>query len=141
MALSDQLTDLANRTKQLEDSAAAAREQDRKKLEPHRDELDASMQKQAQKIKTDAQKAGVQVRSWWADTTDRIEERRAEVGAKMAKNKAEHQAKKADRDAEDAENYASNLIGLAAYVTDAAEYAVVDAAIARSEADAIATGG
>ena len=140
MALSDQLTDLANRTKQLEDSAAAAREQDRKKLEKQRDELNASMQKQAQKIKTDAQDAGAQVRSWWTDTTDRIEEQRAQLRAKMDQSKAERQAKKADRDAADAEKYAANLIGLAAYVTDAAEYAVIDASIARSEADAIAAG-
>jgi len=141
MALSDQLTDLANRTKQLEGSAAAARDQDRKKLEQQRDTLDASMQKQAQKIKTEVKAGGGQVRSWWADTTDRIEQRRAELRAKMDKSKAEHEAKKAVRNADDAEEYASNLVGLAAYVTDAAEYAVIDAAIARSEADAIATTG
>ena len=33
------------------------------------------------------------------------------------------------------EDYASGLVSLAAYVIDAAEYAVVDAAIARGRAD------
>jgi len=36
MALSDQLTDLAGRTKQLEESAAAAKEKNRTKLEQDR---------------------------------------------------------------------------------------------------------
>ena len=141
MALSDQLTDLANRTKQLEDSASAARERNGIKLEQQRDKLDAAMQKQAEKIKTDAQKGEAKARSWWADTTERIEERRAELHDKMEKNKLEHESKKAERDARDAEEYAANLIGIAAYVTDAAEYAVIDATIARSQADAFARSG
>ena len=141
MALSDQLSDLAHRTKQLEDSAAATREQDRDKLEQQRDKLDATMRAQAEKVKTDAQDAGVQIRSWWSDTTDRIEERRADLRARMDQSRAEHEADKAERDADDAEDYAAALIGLAAYMTDAAEYAVVDAAIARSQADGMATAG
>jgi len=40
MALSDQLTDLARRTKQLDDSAAAAREKDRTKLEEDASDAD-----------------------------------------------------------------------------------------------------
>ncbi len=40
MALSDQLTDLAGRTKQLDDSAAAAREKDRTKLEEDASDAD-----------------------------------------------------------------------------------------------------
>src|SRR5437764_14298230 len=48
MALSDQLTDLANRTRQLEDAAATTRAKDRTKLEEQREKLQS-------KVKTEAQ--------------------------------------------------------------------------------------
>jgi len=49
--------------------------------------------------------------------------------------KPERDAKKAESRADEAEEDAAGLIALAAYAVEASEYAVVDAALARAEAD------
>jgi hypothetical protein len=82
MALSDQLLDLASRTKQLEDAAAAARAQDHAKLEQDREKLHSTMEAEAQQLQSSASDAQSQASSWWADTTARMEQRRAELRAK-----------------------------------------------------------
>jgi len=69
-----------------------------------------------------------------------MEQRRAELRAKVEERHAERKVEQAQRNADDAEDYASGLVLMAAYVIDAAEYAVVDATIARSEADALVAG-
>jgi hypothetical protein len=137
MALSDQLTDLAGRTKRLEDTAAAAEAQNKTKLEQEREKLHTATATEAKKLKTSADKAGSGAQTWWADTANRVEERRAELRAKIDERKAERKVDRAKRNANDAEHYASDLVSLAAYVLDATEYAIVDAAIARAEADAL----
>lgn len=139
MALSDQLTDLADRTKQLEDSANAAKAKNRAKLEQQRDELHSKVEKDAQSIQSSAGTAGAGVRSWWAETAAHMEQQRAELRDKIQQQQTERKVQKAEGNAADAEDYASNLVSLAAYVVDAAEYAVVDAAIARSTADDLAS--
>lgn len=138
MALSDQLMDLANRTARLEDAAEAAREQDRQKLESERKKLDSSIQTQTQKMQEAGKQAGMQVSGWWADTTARMEEQRAGLRAKIQQRQAEHKVEQAQRNADDAEAYATTLMEMAGYVTDAAEYAAVEAVLARAEANELA---
>ena len=135
MALSDQLATLADRTKRLEDAAAATDEQNRKKLEADREKLHSTMQAEALKIQESAKAAKTQERSWWADLTARMEQRRAELRAKMDQRRFERKADRAMRIADDAENYAVDMVSAAVYSVDAAEYAVIDAAIARAEAE------
>jgi len=137
MALSDQLMDLAKRTKRLEDAAAAAQAQNRAKLEQDREKLHSTMSTEAQKLQSSAGEAKSQARSWWTDMTKHIEEQRAEVRGKIDQRRAERKVDQAKRNAADAEDYAADVVSVAVYVVDAAEYAVVDAAIARSEADAL----
>ncbi len=139
MALSDQLTDLADRTKQLEDAANAAKAKNRAKLEQQRDELHSKVEKDAQSIHSSAGMAGAGVRSWWAETAAHMEQQRTDLRDKIQQQQTERKVQKAESNAADAEDYATNLVSLAAYVVDAAEYAVVDAAIARSTADDLAS--
>ena len=139
MALSDQLVDLASRTKHLEDTAKATDERNRARLEKDREELHANVETEAQKLQESADRTDAEARSWWADVTRRIEQRRAELRGRIEHRKAEHQLDRAKRNADDAENYASDMLSLATYVVDVAEYAVVDASIARTEADELAT--
>jgi hypothetical protein len=54
MAISDQLTDLAARTKRLEGTAAAGQEQDRAEFEKERQNLHSAIEADARKIKSDA---------------------------------------------------------------------------------------
>ena len=135
MALSDQLTDLAARTKKLEDSAAASKEKSRTQLEQDRTKLDAKMDAQAQNIKASVGKTQSDAKDWWTETTKRFEQQRAQMHAKMEEQKAERKVDRAQRNADDWEQYAADMVSWAAYAVDSAEYAVIDAAIARQEAD------
>ncbi len=135
MALSDRLTDLASRTKDLEDAAAATRAKDHAKLEHQRNQLHSKLTTEAQNIQSSADKAQAGARSWWTDTTARFEQQRNELRAKMDQQRAERKVDRAQHNADDAEAYAADMISWAEYAIDSAEYAVVDAVIARDEAN------
>ncbi|SRR6266704_488990 len=141
MALSDRLMDLATRTKNLEDAAAATKARNRAKLEQQREALHSKMTTEAKGIQSSAGKAEADARSWWNDTTVRFEQRRAELRTKMDEQRTERKVERAKNNADDAEDYASDMVTWAAYAIDAAEYAVIDAAIARSEADELVAAG
>jgi RNA polymerase-binding transcription factor DksA len=135
MALSDQLTDLAGKTKQLEDTAAAAKAQNRAKLEKERDKLHSDMQSEAKKLQAGADKSKADAQTWWADMAARAEQQRKDLHAKIEERKSERKVDRAMHQADDAESYAASMIQAASYCIDAAEYAVADAVIARGQAD------
>jgi hypothetical protein len=135
MALSDRLTDLASRTKNLEDTAATTQAKDRAKLDQQRNQLHSKMTTEAQNIQSSADKAQAGARSWWADTTARFEQQRNELRAKMDQQRAERKVDRAQHNADDAEANAADMISWAEYAIDSAEYAVIDAVIARDEAN------
>jgi DNA repair exonuclease SbcCD ATPase subunit len=140
MALSDQLTDLAARTKKLEDTAAATRAKDRAQLEQERERLNSNMEAQAQRIQSSVDQAQADAQGWWTDTTRRFEQRRADVRATIDQQKAERKLDRAQHNADDWEQYAADTVSWAAYAVDAAEYAVIEAAIARKAADDLVAG-
>ncbi len=127
MALSDQLTDLAGRTKRLEDTAAAARTKNVAKMEEQREQL-----------RSKAAPAKGNAHAWWTETTAKVEHKRAELHAKREQHKGERAVEAATRYADGAEEFASSLTALAAFAVDAAAEAAVDAVIAREHADSIA---
>lgn len=133
--LSEQLQDLALRVKKIEDSASAARKKDQAELERRLDQLNSDIQATGQRIETSAADAKENVRSGWADIKNRIEERLTAARTKLQERKAERDVNKAERRAQEAEDDAANAIAIAVYVLDQAEYAVVDAALARAAAD------
>jgi len=141
MALSEQLTELAARTKKLEDAAAANKAKSQAQLEMEQENLNAKMQAQAQKIQSSVDKTQTDAQAWWTETTKRFEQRRAEVRTKMENMKAERKLDRAQFTANFMENMAADYIAWAAYAVDAAEYALADAAIARKEADELVTAG
>src|SRR5690349_21139867 len=104
MALSDQLTDLAAKTKQLETTAAAAEQQDRAKLENDREKLHKHMRMEATKVQSSAADAKTKTMNWWADLTARAEEQRNELHDKIEERKSERKVDKAMRNADDAES-------------------------------------
>ena len=139
MALSDQLTDLAARTKRLEDTAADTQAKNRAKLEQDREKLHTQVTNEAKQMQKSADEARSSADAWWANVATQIEMRRADLRSKIDERRAERQVDKANRNADDAEDYAEGMVAVAAYTVDAAEYAIVDAAIARSEADSLTT--
>jgi len=134
MALSDQLTDLAQRTKKLEDAVTAAHEANKAKLEERRQELKASQEARSKALAAKVADAKAETRSWWLDTTAKFEQRRAELEAKHEQHMNERSVEAAERVAEQDEDNASMMIAMAAFLIDSATKAVVEAGIARERA-------
>ena len=133
--MSDSLADLATRVKELEDSAAAARDDNRAALEARHHALENAIDREVKEFQAAADGAAVRAATWWTDTRDSIERQITAMRTDVQQRKAEHRQDRAERRAETAEEDATAAIALAAYCLDAAEWAVVDAVLARAEAD------
>jgi hypothetical protein len=82
--------------------------------------------------------AGDKVRRWRTDVTAPVERRIEAMRADHAERKAEHEVEKAQRAADEAEEEAAATIAIAAYCVNAAECAVLQAPLARAEANSLA---
>ena len=133
--LSAALLDLASRVKRLEDSAAAVEEKNRAKLQARREELEAAIDDSHIELAAAATQAKESTRSKWSQVKTAIEGQVSDMRADFAKWQAEIKEDRAERAAEDAEYDAVVAVNLAAYCLDAAEWAVVQAELARREAD------
>ena len=132
--LSEQLEDLAQRAKGVEQSAATARAKNQAELERRRDQLTSAIESSRRKLETSAAEAREDVHSGWTYLKRRIDERLEAARAEVGKHKAERDLRKAERRAQIAEEDAAYAIALANYVLDQAETAVVDAVLARAHA-------
>ena len=141
MALSDQLMDLAARTKKLEAATAANMAKSQAELEQEQEELNAQIQVQADKFQADFDKSQAEAEAWWTETAKKFEKRRAEMRTKIAQFKGDRKLDRAQYNADYMEAIAADYVAWAAYAVDCAEYAVNDAAIARKEADELVTAG
>ena len=135
MPLSDDLTRLATRAKEAETRVADAREEARGDLEQDVASARESAQDQADKLRQAAEsgKAGISgrlsdVQRSWNEHISRVRE---DLGEKREK----HDVHVAQRRADDAEAYASFATDLAYSAVVEAEYASLDALLARKEAD------
>jgi hypothetical protein len=136
-ALSEQLTDLAARSKTTEDVVAAAQAKNRARLESQRDTLKTTIADGNAKARERAAAAEANTQQWWSDTRSSVDARFATMRAKADERRTE----KAEHHAEQAEQLAAETIDWGLYVLDQAEYAVIDAVIARADADDLALNG
>ena len=83
-------------------------------------------------------KAAEAGRTWWNETKASMKRPLDEVRARVQKRQSQHELHHALRLADAAEEDAAAAIELAAYFLDVAEYAVIDAALARMAADDLA---
>lgn len=134
-SLSESLYELAARIKKLEGSAAAVLEKNRVALQTRRGELGETFDREAKEFEAAATETTAAARSWWTDTKGSVERQVATMRADFEKRKAELGKERAERLAERAEEDAAAAVALATYCLNAAEWAVVDAALARAEAD------
>jgi hypothetical protein len=134
-ALSEQLSELSTRSKKTEDVIAATMEQDRAKLETQRAALRSLVTTGVVAANDRASAAKNLASAEWADARASVRRRfetiRANADARRGAERAEHHAQAAELDAVDA-------VEFALHVMDQAQYAVVDAAIARTDADDVA---
>jgi hypothetical protein len=135
MAVSDDLARLSVRAKQAEDRAAAAKAQARDQLQQAVTEARNSTQQTADKLRAESAAAADCVDTW-ADNIQRSwDEHMARARERIDARKAQYAADRTESDAEDAESYAAYSIDLAYSAIEEAEYAVLDAVLARHDAD------
>ena len=138
MALSDQLSDLAAKTKQVEDRVAAARQKTKGELEADVENARASSQAQADALHAEAEAKKGQISAWWDRVQRSWHEHVAAVRKGVEERKAAHDAKAARRAAEQADEDASYAIHYAYAAVEEAQYAVLDAELAHRHADELA---
>lgn len=136
--LSQSLEDLAARVKVLEDSAAATFEADRTKLEKRRHEIDDAIKTDVGEFDSAVHDAAQAGRTWWNDTKTSMKRPLDEVRARVDTRQSEHELHRALRAADTSEEDASAAIEVAAYFLNVAEYAIIDATLARMAADDLA---
>ena len=136
--LSEQLAALSTRAKKAEDDAAAARKEERSKIQERVDKLEADANTRNTQMKANATQAKDTVEGQWADLQATTRQRTAKLKADINAKKAEMDAKRAEHKAEDAEDNATWAIAYAYDAVEYAESAVLDAITARSDADALA---
>jgi hypothetical protein len=136
--LSAALLDLASRVKRVEDSAAAVDAKNRAKLQARREELEAAIDESHIELAAAATQAKESANGKWSKVKGSIEGRVDDMRSDFAKWQVEIKEDRAERAAEDAEYDAVVAVNLAAYCLDAAEWAVVQAELARGEAEQLA---
>ena len=104
MALSDDLSKLAARTKEAEERAAAAREKAKADLEADRDNARAVGEQQAEELRERAEEGKGRISDRWADVQRSWNEAMAGVRADIQSKKEEHDLHKAQHRAERAED-------------------------------------
>jgi hypothetical protein len=138
MPLSDQLTKLAARAKEAEDRAAAAQDKAKADLEADVEVARGSAEAQHLALRESAAESKGKISEWWNDLEERWNKVVADIREKIDSRKGEIDLDKAEKNAENAEDDASFAIDYAYAAIEEAEYEVLDAALARKEADELA---
>jgi hypothetical protein len=138
MAISDQLTKLAVRAKDLEDRAAAAKNKQKADLEQDVKNARDSAQAQAAALSQRAEERKDELSKWWDKLQREWNSQMASIRKAFDKDRTQHDAKKAQRAAKSADEDAAFAIEFAYAAIEEAEYAVLDADLAHMEADELA---
>jgi hypothetical protein len=136
--LSAALLDLASRVKRVEDSAAAVEAKKHAELQARREELETAIDESHIELAAAATQAKESANRKWSKVKNTIEGRVDDMRSDFAKWQVEVKEDRAERAAENAEYDAVVAVNLAAYCLDAAEWAVVQAELARGEAEQLA---
>lgn len=138
MAVSDQLTKLAARAKELEDHAAAAKGKAQADLEHDVAMARDSAEQTADTLRETVASGKGQVSAWWDGVQRSWDDHIAAVRDNVEEKKATHDRNSAERAADRAEDDAAFAIDCAYAAVEEAEYAVLDAILARMTADDLA---
>jgi hypothetical protein len=133
--LADELGKLSARAKEAEGRVAAAREKNKADIKADREAARAVGEQQAQELREKAEEGRDRISNWWADMQRSWDEGVAKMRADIESRKEEHDVHKAQRRADRTEEEARFAIDFAYSAVIEAEYAILDAALARMEAD------
>jgi vacuolar-type H+-ATPase subunit I/STV1 len=144
--LSESLYRLAERAKLAEQKAEQAQKQAagdaraaRAELEKSVDDAGASAEAQARKLRENAKASQDKVSRWWEEQQEAWNEHLDKARQGIEQKKGKLDAKMAAKRAEDAEADADFAVDFAYGAIEEAEYSVLDAILARAEADDIRT--
>ena len=135
--LSDQLSDLAARAKNLETAVTAAQKEGHDKLVSRTAEARASATAAVDKVKQSIKAASDAGSTKWGAMEAKLGADMDALKTRVSEKKRAIDAKIAERDAEDAEDGASFAIDYAIASIEQAKLAVFDAISARQDAEAV----
>ena len=136
--LSDELTKLAARAQEAEARATSARGEARDDLEQEVKSARASASARADELRATAEERKGSISAWWTDVQKSWDRHVADARGHLEAKKEQHDVRAARGRAENAEADAEFAIDFAYSAVVEAEYAVLDAALARKEADELA---
>ncbi len=134
--LSEQLADLSKHAKAAEDDAAAAQKEARTAVQARVEKLQADAAARGARLDQATKSAKSDVADRWTAMRSQVRAGIEGIKADLATKKAERDAGRAERTADSAEYDAAVAIAFAYDAIDYADAAVLDAVIARSDADA-----
>lgn len=136
--LADQLSDLSDRTKKTQDLVSAVLEKDRATLVNERKALRKKITRNLAAVEDRTDDLGDKIMGSWRTLRSSVDDHFTQLVQDTERRRTKTTAKKVERHALRAEAEAAAAVGLAVHVLDRAEYAALEAAIARSDADAAA---
>ena len=125
----------AARTKDAERRAAAARDRPRPNKKTDAETARASAQERAKQLRESAEANQNKLSVWWYDLQRTWNEHVAKIRDDIDTKQAEHDKDRAERRAEHRADDAAFAVDFAYTAIEEAEYAVLDAELARKEAD------
>jgi hypothetical protein len=134
--LSEQLADLSARAKSAEDAAAAAKKETHDKIVERREQVHSAAAAATEKVNQEIKSAKDASDSHWASLRAKITTDSDYLKGKMQEGKQKVEAKRAENYAEVMEGRAAAAIDYAIASVEQAKLSVLDAFIARLEADA-----
>jgi hypothetical protein len=141
MTVSDQLSQLSARTKELEDRATAAKSKAKSDLQQEVASAREAAQVQGDALRKSAEAHKGNISAWWDSVGRSWNDHLAAVREDFDDKRAAHDLKTAQKHADNAEDDAVFAIDYAYAAVEEAEYAVLNATLARMDADEMAAGG
>ena len=138
VSASETLHELADRAKQSEENIEHAKEESQAQLKSRVEQARQASEQRAAAFKRGAGEAKAKASKWWGDVQEDWNKHIAKVRKDGDEWKAEHDVKRAEHHAEHRERDAEAAVDFAYAAFEEAEYAVLDAILAREEADELA---
>jgi TolA-binding protein len=138
MSASESFSQLTEKINQAQAKVEATAHQTREQLQADVQQAQASAEETAEEIKAQAARGRDAAATGWQAMKDKWQSHVSDLHDKAAGKMAEMDQAKAGVRADAAEDYAEDAINFAIAAVQEAEYAVLDAVLARSDADALA---
>jgi DNA polymerase II small subunit/DNA polymerase delta subunit B len=135
--LSEQLKELSGRVANVEMKAASAQQESKEKVEATLQKSKADAEARQASVKADVQAKQAAAASDWEALQADFHQKTQQIKNKIETEKEAREVKKANKRAEDAEDYAVAAIMYVYMAVDEAEVAVLEAIAARAYADSL----